>query len=167
MKKDIHPDYREVVFQDVSAGTQFVTRSTVRTRDTIEVDGKEYPLVSVSISSASHPFFTGKQKFVDTAGRIEKFQKRFQIDDSEGTAVKIRKAGKTKKQAKREARIAAAKARDEAKIQKGAVKDEKSADEKPAKAEKKEAKADAKADAPKKADTKADAPKKDAAKPDA
>ena len=78
MKKDIHPDYRPVVFSDVSADFAFLTRSAVKTKNTIKwEDGEEYPLVKVDISSASHPFFTGKQKFVDTAGRVEKFQKKF------------------------------------------------------------------------------------------
>ncbi len=78
MKKDIHPNYRPVVFQDVSADFSVLTRSTVKTGETIKwEDGNEYPLVRVDISSASHPFFTGKQKYVDTAGRIEKFQRKF------------------------------------------------------------------------------------------
>ena len=78
MKKDIHPQYRPVVFQDVSAGTSFLTRSSIPFKDTVQwEDGNEYPLVKVDISSASHPFFTGKQKFVDTAGRVEKFQRKF------------------------------------------------------------------------------------------
>lgn len=78
MKKDIHPNYRPVVFQDVSASHSFLTRSTMKTNDKVTwEDGKEYPLVKVDISSASHPFYTGKQKFLDTAGRVEKFQKKF------------------------------------------------------------------------------------------
>lgn len=78
MKKDIHPQYRPVVFQDVSAGTSLLTRSSMPSKDTVQwEDGNEYPLVKVDISSASHPFFTGKQKFVDTAGRVEKFQRKF------------------------------------------------------------------------------------------
>ena len=78
MKKDIHPEYRPVVFQDVSANESFLTRSTAKTSQTIKwEDGNEYPLVRVDISSFSHPFFTGKQKFVDTAGRVEKFQRKF------------------------------------------------------------------------------------------
>jgi len=78
MKKDIHPEYRPVVFQDVSADFAMLTRSTVKTNETIQwEDGHEYPLLRVDISSASHPFFTGKQKFVDTAGRVEKFQRKF------------------------------------------------------------------------------------------
>lgn len=78
MKKDIHPEYREVVFWDVSADVKFVTRSTVNTKDTVSFEGKDYPCVKVDISAASHPFYTGRQKFVDTAGRVEKFQKKFQ-----------------------------------------------------------------------------------------
>jgi large subunit ribosomal protein L31 len=79
MKKDIHPEYREVVFLDAAANFSFLTRSTVKTSQTIKwQDGKEYPLVRLDISSASHPFFTGKMKFVDATGRVEKFQKKFQ-----------------------------------------------------------------------------------------
>ena len=79
MKKDIHPEYRDVVFKDVSTDFAILTRSTIKTSDTIvwEEDGKEYPLYKVNISSASHPFYTGKQKIMDTEGRIEKFQKKF------------------------------------------------------------------------------------------
>lgn len=79
MQKDIHPqDYREVVFQDMSNGHKFLTRSCVKTQDTTEwEDGKEYPLYKLEISNTSHPFFTGKKVFVDTAGRIEKFNRKF------------------------------------------------------------------------------------------
>ncbi len=78
MKRDIHPEYRPVVFQDPSADFAFLTRSTIRTRETIVwEDGETYPLARVEISSASHPFFTGKQKLVDTAGRVERFQRRY------------------------------------------------------------------------------------------
>ena len=78
MKKDIHPDYREVVFLDAAANFSFLTRSTVKTTQTIKwSDGKEYPLVRLDISSASHPFFTGKMKLVDSTGQIERFRKRF------------------------------------------------------------------------------------------
>lgn len=77
MKKDIHPKYRPVVFQDPGAGTMFLTRSSISSNDTVEYEGKTYPLVKVDISSASHPFFTGKQTFVDTAGRVDRFQKKF------------------------------------------------------------------------------------------
>ncbi len=77
MKKDIHPDYQEVVFQDSSTGAQFLVGSTIKTKKTCEIDGKTYPLVTVDISSASHPFFTGKQKIMDVAGRVEKFQRKY------------------------------------------------------------------------------------------
>ncbi len=79
MKKEIHPDnYRLVVFHDISVNEGFLTRSAVETKETVVwEDGKEYPLVKVEISSKSHPFFTGKMKFVDTAGRIDKFNKKF------------------------------------------------------------------------------------------
>ena len=78
MKQDIHPNYRPVVFQDLSEGTNFVIRSTVETDDVITLDdGVEYPLVKVEISSASHPFFTGTMKIVDTAGRVERFERRY------------------------------------------------------------------------------------------
>ncbi len=78
MKKDIHPkEYREVVFKDMSNDETFITRSTVASRETIEIDGKEYPLVKLEITSSSHPFFTGKQKLVDTAGRVDKFRSRY------------------------------------------------------------------------------------------
>ena len=78
MKPKIHPEnYREVVFKDMSNEEIFITRSTVTTRETIEVDGKEYPLVKLEITSSSHPFFTGKQKLVDTAGRVDKFRSRY------------------------------------------------------------------------------------------
>ena len=78
MKKDIHPkNYREVVFMDVGADVKWVTRSTVTTTRTTEFEGKEYPLYTLDLSSHSHPFFTGKQKFVDSEGRVERFQKKF------------------------------------------------------------------------------------------
>ena len=77
MKKDIHPKYRPVVFFDVAADFKMVTGSCVKTKDTIEHEGKEYPLVKLEISSASHPFFTGQEKFVDAMGRVERFQKKF------------------------------------------------------------------------------------------
>jgi large subunit ribosomal protein L31 len=78
MKKDIHPAYKEVVFLDTSSDFKFLTRSTIHTKDTIQwEDGKEYPLIKVEISAASHPFYTGKKIFVDTAGRVEKFQQKY------------------------------------------------------------------------------------------
>ncbi len=79
MKKDIHPkNYRLVVFKDMSNDYAFITRSTVNTKDTIKwEDGNEYPLVKLEISNKSHPFFTGKMKLVDTAGRVDKFRNRY------------------------------------------------------------------------------------------
>ena len=78
MKADIHPNYREVVFQDLASDFAVLTRSTVKTKETIKwEDGNEYPLFKLEISSASHPFYTGKQNLVDTAGRIDKFRKRY------------------------------------------------------------------------------------------
>jgi large subunit ribosomal protein L31 len=79
MKKDIHPNYREVVFKDAASGTLFLTRSTVETSDTVEYEGKKYPLFQVEISSASHPFYTGKQQIVDTTGRVERFRKKYNL----------------------------------------------------------------------------------------
>jgi large subunit ribosomal protein L31 len=82
MKKDIHPVYREVVFQDTSGDFSFLTRSTMNSEETVKwTDGKTYPVVKVEVSSASHPFYTGKKLFVDTAGRVEKFNKRYQQKD--------------------------------------------------------------------------------------
>lgn len=77
MKKGIHPDYREVVFVDTSNDYKFITRSTIETKDTIEFEGQTYPLVKIEVSSESHPFYTGKRMFLDTAGRVEKFNRRF------------------------------------------------------------------------------------------
>ena len=80
MKKDIHPKYRPVVFSDDSAKFSFLTRSTVQTRDTIVwKDGKEYPLYKLDISSASHPFYTGTQKIVDTEGRVDRFLRKYNL----------------------------------------------------------------------------------------
>ena len=79
MKKDIHPsDYRKVIFKDFSSDYAFMGKSTAQTKETIKwEDGNEYPLIKLEISHMSHPFFTGKMKFVDTAGRIEKFNKKY------------------------------------------------------------------------------------------
>ena len=78
MKSDIHPNYRPVIFRDVSSGTNFLTRSTIKTDDTIvHDDGNEYPLVKVNVSAASHPFYTGQAQMLDTAGRVEKFRRRY------------------------------------------------------------------------------------------
>ena len=79
MKKDIHPkEYRMVVFKDISCDYSFLTRSAVQTKDTITwADGKEYPLVKLEISNMSHPYYTGKMKLIDSAGRVDKFKTRF------------------------------------------------------------------------------------------
>ena len=77
MKPGIHPNYREVVFQDLASGFTFLTRSTVDTKETIDYEGQEYPLIKVEISSQSHPFYTGKQSLNTTAGQIDKFNRRF------------------------------------------------------------------------------------------
>ena len=112
MKKDLHPtDYRPVVFQDDSAGFAFLTQSTAKTNDTIKwEDGKEYPLVKMHISSASHPFFTGEEKIIDTEGRVDRFKARFAAAEArkEALANKAKKSAarsekKTEKAAKKEA----------------------------------------------------------------
>lgn len=78
MKKDIHPNYRPVVFQDVGADFAFLTRSTIATNETIRwEDGQEYPLVRVEVSSQSHPFYTGKQNILDSAGRVDRFRRKY------------------------------------------------------------------------------------------
>jgi large subunit ribosomal protein L31 len=81
MKKDIHPKtYRDVIFKDMSNSTTFLSRSTAYSSETIvwEEDGKEYPVIKLEISNTSHPFYTGKNVLVDTAGRIDKFKKRYE-----------------------------------------------------------------------------------------
>lgn len=78
MKPDLHPDYRPVVYQDTSSDFAFLTRSTIETDETIEwEDGNTYPLAKLEISSASHPFYTGKQILVDSGGRVERFRRRY------------------------------------------------------------------------------------------
>jgi large subunit ribosomal protein L31 len=78
MKAGIHPEYREVVFQDMSSDFAFLTRSTIESKETVKwEDGKEYPLVKVEVSSASHPFYTGKHKVLDSGGRVDRFKKRY------------------------------------------------------------------------------------------
>ncbi|GET30976.1 type B 50S ribosomal protein L31 [Prolixibacter sp. SD074] len=79
MKKGIHPEnYRMVVFRDMSNGHTFITKSAAPSRENVEIDGVEYPLIKLEISSTSHPFYTGKMKLVDTAGRVDKFMNRYQ-----------------------------------------------------------------------------------------
>ncbi len=78
MKAGIHPEYKAVVFQDISSDFAFLTRSTIKSKETIKwEDGKEYPLVKVEVSSASHPFYTGKHKMLDSGGRVDRFKKRY------------------------------------------------------------------------------------------
>lgn len=77
MKEGAHPDYREVVFQDMSNDEKFIIRSTIQTKEKITLDGKEYPLVKLEVTASSHPFYTGQHKIVDTAGRVEKFRQKF------------------------------------------------------------------------------------------
>ncbi|MDR1809170.1 MAG: type B 50S ribosomal protein L31 [Prevotella sp.] len=78
MRKGIHPDnYRPVAFKDMSNDDVFISRSTINARETIDIDGVTYPLVKLEITSSSHPFYTGKQKLVDTAGRVDKFMSRY------------------------------------------------------------------------------------------
>lgn len=99
MKKDIHPtNYRPVVFQDLNNNETFLTRSTVTTDDTIKLDGVEYPLVKIHISSASHPFFTGQEKMIDIEGRVDKFKARQEAAKSKAEALK--KAAQKKNTAK-------------------------------------------------------------------
>jgi large subunit ribosomal protein L31 len=102
MKTNLHPsDYRPVVFSDDTAGFSFLTQSTAQTNETIKwEDGNEYPLVKVHISSASHPFFTGEEKIIDTEGRVDRFKNRFAAAE----ARKAQLANKAKKAAANKAR---------------------------------------------------------------
>lgn len=77
MKTDIHPEYKQIVFRDLASGATFLTRSTTTSEKTIELDGETYPVIDVEISSESHPFYTGKQRILDSAGRVEKFNSRY------------------------------------------------------------------------------------------
>lgn len=78
MKADIHPEYRDVVFQDVTSDFRILTRSTLSSKETVKwEDGNEYPLIKIEVSSASHPFYTGQNKIMDTSGRVDKFRKRY------------------------------------------------------------------------------------------
>lgn len=77
MKKGIHPEYREVVFLDLSSGEKILTRSTLNSKETIEYNGKTYPVIKVEISSASHPFYTGKRTTTVKTGRVEKFHQKY------------------------------------------------------------------------------------------
>ncbi len=108
MKKSIHPkEYREVVFTDEQANFSFLTKSTAKSEETIKwTDGKEYPLIKVQISSASHPFFTGEEKIIDTEGRVDRFKARAKkaaaLKDSLGNKTRKATTESTKKAAKAE-----------------------------------------------------------------
>lgn len=106
-KKDLHPkDYREVVFMDEAAGFSFLTKSTAKSEETTKwKDGKEYPLVKMMISSASHPFFTGEEKIIDTEGRVDRFKARAAKANALKEAL-ISKAKKAEKQAEKKAEAA-------------------------------------------------------------
>ena len=78
MKKDIHPKMKEVVFRDISCNFELITHSTAESKETTVIDGKTYPLLTFDVSSRSHPFYTGRQRLVDTEGRAEKFMKKYQ-----------------------------------------------------------------------------------------
>lgn len=142
MKKDIHPNYGPVLFEDTGTGAKFIINSTIESKETKKHEGKEYPYVRLTISSASHPFYTGDQKFVDTEGRVDKFLKRYKSPQA-----------KKEEAAKKEAAASA----------NGDAKDEK---KKPAKATAPKTPAKAKASAKKPAEKKAPA-KKAPAKKDA
>jgi large subunit ribosomal protein L31 len=103
MRKDIHPNnYRLVVFKDLNDETTYLTRSTVSTDETIEIDGQTYPLVKVHISSSSHPFFTGEERIVDIEGRVDKFKARA----AAGAAAREKRAKAAQKHAQRQAQKA-------------------------------------------------------------
>lgn len=104
MKKDLHPkNYRPVVFQDLNNNETYLTRSTVATDETIKLDGVEYPLVKVHISSSSHPFFTGEERIVDIEGRVDKFKARAKAaEEAREKRVAAAKKQTTRKEAKAE-----------------------------------------------------------------
>jgi large subunit ribosomal protein L31 len=111
MKKDIHPaSYRPVVFQDISNGTMFLTQSTAKTDETVKfTDGKEYPVVKIHISSASHPFFTGQEKLVDIEGRVDKFKARAEAAKKAREEAAARGAKKSRKKQAEPTKLAEAK----------------------------------------------------------
>ncbi|OIO20413.1 MAG: hypothetical protein CO029_04155 [Candidatus Magasanikbacteria bacterium CG_4_9_14_0_2_um_filter_41_10] len=97
MKTDIHPSVHPVIFVDTSCGAEFITRSTLKSKETRDINGVEHYVINIEISSASHPFFTGEERFVDTAGRVDKFKEK--LDRVEAVA-KERKGKKAKREAK-------------------------------------------------------------------
>ena len=102
MKAGIHPEYREVVFQDVTSDLKILTRSTLSSKETVKwEDGNEYPLIKVHISSASHPFFTGEEKIIDTEGRVDRFKARAKAAEERRAALAAKaKKANAKKAAK-------------------------------------------------------------------
>ena len=100
MKQGIHPEYRDVVFQDMQNDFKFITRSTLQSRETIEIDGKTYPLFKLDTSSESHPFYTGAQTRIVEAGRVEKFRQKFAAK-TEAVNAAAAQANKAKADARR------------------------------------------------------------------
>ena len=94
MKSEIHPAYAPIVFRDLASGETFLTRSTATSDKTIELDGTTYPVIDVEISSASHPFYTGKQRILDTGGRVAKFQQKYAKAEAAKKAAEAKKSGK-------------------------------------------------------------------------
>ena len=126
MKDGIHPNYQEVVIKDISSGFQMITRSTKGSKERITVDGVEYPLIVVEVSSASHPYYTGKQILVDSAGRIDRFKSRYtelvgakrHTRESAPAAVAAKPLSKTKqKKLEKEKAVASAPAASEAPVE--------------------------------------------------
>lgn len=109
MKKDIHPISRPTIFVDTSCGAEFISQSTLKTNETRKVNGMEYQIVNMEISSASHPFYTGKQILVDTARRVEKFQEKAAKAKSTAEVRKGKKAKRAKETAKKVAKSAKSK----------------------------------------------------------
>ncbi|HRW58724.1 MAG TPA: type B 50S ribosomal protein L31 [Chlamydiales bacterium] len=97
MKQDTHPAYQEVLFEDSSTGTRFVCGSTLKPKETAMHEGKEYPIYRVPVSSASHPFFTGSTKFIDTEGRVEKFRNKYKRKGSANSSEKSENESKESK----------------------------------------------------------------------
>ena len=117
MKKDIHPEYNQVVFQDVQSDFKFLTRSTMKSEEKIKwEDGKEYPLIKVEVSSASHPFYTGKKIFVDTAGRVEKFNQKYKSKQASKPVTKEEPTAEVKEEARATYEAPAAEVKEEAPV---------------------------------------------------
>jgi len=117
MKKDIHPEYNQVVFQDVQSDFKFLTRSTMKSEEKIKwEDGKEYPLIKVEVSSASHPFYTGKKIFVDTAGRVEKFNQKYKSKQASKPVTKEEPTAEVKEEAIATKEAPAAEVKEEAPV---------------------------------------------------